>query len=202
MPDLTANLIAEANTLHGSGIWPWLFELRRDSTNVSYYTSHDIDVVFDGQTYTHKNIKFQPPKEDAQGGTPRFTVTIENVDRVEMAYIVGGKYRDQSVTVRLVNLNHTGASDVIEYYSGLILDIPATEKWATFNCGVYDLRDIPLPGRCAFRDHCVWDAFMDDNCKYAGGESTCTRQYDYCKATMSNTANFGGFHETPIQREP
>ena len=199
MPTLSANLTTAKNTLLGGGAWIWLFEIRRDTTNISYYAAQREDVVFDSQTYTAKAIDIKPPQEDAQGTTARFTVTIENVDRVEIAYLMDGKYLDKEINVKLVNLDYvSNALDVVEYYTGVILQATANDQEVTFDCGPYDLRKAPMPGRRLSRTRCDHEIFKDEDCAYAGAETECDRSPATCLNTMANYARFGGCPDIPI----
>lgn len=193
---LSTNFESWKNQLRGLKAFVWLFDLSRDSSNVSRYCRERADVTFNGNTYTRKEIKFEPPSSDSQGTFHDFAVQIGDADRTEKAYLLNSKYRDQPMAVRLVNLEDLSNSDDQLLYRAKIKSASTDETKAILRCGPHNLHKATVPYiilialRCRFR-------FKGWRCQYAGAETSCDLRFETCRDTMSNQDRFGG---TPFQQ--
>lgn len=191
MESLSAAMILQKHLLDGGGQFIWLFELQRDSSNTSYYTRERADVTFNSQAYTSKEIAIDPPQYDTGGTLSDWRISLDNADRVEIAYLEAGKYVGQWVTVRIVNREILSATANQVVLRGRIKSATADERVVVFACGANDWRRTPIPRSTMNALRCRW-RFKSVECGYGGGQSTCDLSYDTCNNTMSNVERFGG----------
>jgi hypothetical protein len=191
---LTADLIAQKNTLAatGDGPWVWLLELDRDGTNTVRYAKARANVTFNSQTYTASNMKIEPAKSDAAGGTINFNVTVQNVDQTIITYLEADEIRDRPMLLTLVHADHLSTAANRVDVRGLVISADADEKAVTLNCGTYDLRNVRVPGDTYAKLRCR-AVFKSVECGYAGAETSCLKTPDDCDDNKSNFARIGCF---------
>jgi len=201
MRTLSSFMKGKKNLKHLADAFLWLFDIRRDSSNVSRYVKDRRNHTFFGNSYMAKAMTFEPPSADSGGSQQQFKISIDNTDRVEVAYLELGKYFDQDVEVRIVNTaSRTNEDDQI-VFRGTVQNANCTEKAATLECGGINLRDYSMPNerlntrRCRhqFKGPC-------GECGYSGGETTCDKLLSTCTNTMNNRTRWGGASTMPIRR--
>lgn len=157
-----------------------------------YFAQWDIDIVFDGVTYTRFPISSDAISENNRGTVDTVTLKISNVSRLIQSYLEDFDLRGKKVTIRTVwadQLADTSAyiDDVfyIDSYTANQMDVQfvLTSK--------FDVLDIELPLRKYSRNYCQWK-FKGVECGYAGAEAACNKTKARCKE-LSNYQRFGGF---------
>jgi hypothetical protein len=205
---LSANLTAKKNDL-SSGTWVWLLDMDRDSSNTSYYALYPEDVTFNGQTYTARAGSFEPPETDNSGSIRPMNIVLADPQDTDTAYIRAGKYFDQRMAARYVNLDYLSAEADQKYYRGMIREINSniqhdqeTGKFVwllQFSAGARDIRLEVVPREKFSRVRCRYRFKTDPRCGYAGAETTCDLTIETCENTMNNVSNFGAFPGIPIR---
>ena len=197
--NLSANLVAVKNDLHPAPC-VWIFDLRRDSSNVSQYTEDNANVTFGGNTYTPKEIRFDPPGSDINETLPEFRIKIGNADKVELAYWRAGKYRNQDVACRLVNLDNLSSAADRRLIRGTIKRAMWDDTWVIFVCGMRDLRKAPVPREKIYSTRCRHKFKGVIGCGYAGAATSCDLLETTCDG-LSNKSRWGGCSTLPRPRQ-
>jgi len=197
---LTANLIAQKNTLAGTGEgpWIWLVELDRDGTNSLYYAkTRGADVTFNSLTYTRRGMTVEPAKSDAAGGTINFNITLQDVDQTIVAYLEAGELIDRPMMLTQVHKDHlTTAANRIDI-RGMVISADIDEKAATLTCGTYDLRTVRIPNSTYSQLRCRW-VYNSDECGAAHGDPSCLKEPGDCENNKSNLSRIGAMLGMPL----
>jgi len=198
MRTLSSYMEEQSNTLELEDAFLWLFDIRRDSTNVSQYVRDRRDQTFVSDTYTRKGIAFEPPAAES-GALQDFKIQLDNTDLTQSAYLENDKYFDQDVEVRIVSVGSlaTAADSIV--FRGTVISANADEANVVLVCGTYNLRNITVPSDRIYAKTCRF-VFKGIFCKYAGGETTCDHWVQTCNTVMSNRLNFGGANNMLISR--
>ena len=196
---LSSVMEAQANTVNLEDKFFWLFELRRDSSDVSKYVRDRRNITFDSVEYEKKPIQFEPPSADAGGTLQNFKIAIDNTDRVQTGYLEAGKYFDQEVIIKIVSgvsLDNDADSIV---FRGIILDASGDEATVAFQCGTYDLRSCFVPAENIYAKRCIF-VFKGPRCGYSGAEASCDHCIQTCRDIMDNKARIGCANNMSISR--
>jgi len=192
MRTLSSFMAEKKNTLALKDQFMWLFDVSRDSSNISRWVKTSQNITFLSNTYTAKQITFQPMKVDAGGTLANFKITIADPDQTLMAYVMAGKFIDQKVAVRVPNYASlsTAADQVV--FRGVIQSIDYADKANafSFSCGSMNLRDHSTPRDKVYKDRCS-AVFKSDECGYAGAETSCDKKFATC-TTYGQRARFNG----------
>lgn len=200
MEVLPAFLKQKKNEMQGNDPWVWIFDLHRDSSNISRYTLDNADVVFDGNTYTPKDTIWEPPSSDAGGTLHPFTVSVGDADLTEMAYLMNGKYRKQRFLAMLVNREDLTDPTYNVEVRAKILRATYAKRRAVLRIGTPDIRRGTLPGNQLYALRCG-NRWKDWRCKYAGSVTTpCDLMYVTCRYVYDNETNFFGGPGMPRMR--
>lgn len=192
MDSLATFLKQKKNAPQGNRPWAWLFDLHRDSSNVSRYTGHDTDITFNGQTYSQKAIEYQPPSSDAAGTIALSGVVIEDADGTEMAYLMNDKYRSRYFSAQLVNIEDLSDETYRVLFRGKIMTAGWAKHRVALRVGLPDMRKTMVPCLPLFSWRCQ-HRWKDHRCQYAGSVTTpCDLLYETCRDVMDNVANFWG----------
>jgi len=197
--DLSLNMVAAKNDRHPDP-FAWIFDLRRDSSNVSRYTEDNAEVSFGGNTYTPKEIRFEPPGQDMDQSLPEFRIKIGNANKTELAYWRAGKYARQEVACRLVNLAYTSNSADRRLIRGTIKRAMWDDTWVTFICGMRDLRKAPVPREKLYATRCRHKFKSVIGCGYSGAATACDLLETTCDG-LGNKARWGGCSSLPRERQ-
>lgn len=195
---LTANLTSQKNTIRSDSAWVWLLRITVETTTptILYYTNNIKDITFDGHTWTHKNMKVGSLKADSQGNLDSWQISIENVDRILIAYLESGQLIDQPILALVVNSELLSDSDDQIPFRTFITKAAGNEETVTLHCGFYDLRRIKIP-RAYFSKLYCRHAFKRRYCQYGGGAASCDKRLVTCRL-LGNEINFGGFVGMPL----
>ncbi|MFH0907802.1 MAG: phage BR0599 family protein [bacterium] len=200
MKTLTTALIGMKNGLQGLGTWIWLVAMNRDSATIDRWALDTKDVVFDSQTYTHKNMSTEPPASDLAGITPSFIISLGDADKTLVSRLIAGKYRGQRVVMGLVNRDALGAAANEITIRGKVKSADAEEGAVSFHCGPLNPRDTTIPRDSLYRTTCRWEfKGKCGECGYAGGQTTCDKRFETCRDTMANQTRFGGCPGLPTE---
>jgi hypothetical protein len=199
MRTLTDTYKTWKNTVRGNRAFVWLLELWRDATNVSRYVFNRSDVTFGGNTYTKKEFSFEPPQADSAGTFHDFGIGMGAADQVEIAYLMAGKYRDQRMSARLVNLaDLSNAADQI-LFRGKIKSASGEEKQIVLRCGMHNLRKATCPREVLYALRCRF-RYEEWRCLKAAGPAICDLKFEPCRDIMDNVDRFGGLPLQPTFR--
>ena len=199
MRTLSSFMAGKKNTRNLEDAFLWLADIRRDSSNVSRYVRDRRNYTCLDESYTKKAMTIEPPEADMEGSLHDFKIGLDNTDKVEGAYLENGKYLDQEVVLRIMNVGslETEADQIV--FRGTVLRASLTNKAVVLECGSYDIRNQNIPNDKLYCRRCR-AGFKTDLCGYSGGESSCDHLLETCDTTMSNRARFNGAPNMPIRR--
>lgn len=195
MKTLPANLILEKNLLSSSNPWVYLVSITNPGGDVLRFAANTEDVVFGGFNYTAFPFEIEAIKQTSKGQIPSLSLKVSNVSRAiqgdveALDGLVG-----QTVTLYFVNTNLLGETYTSTTWTFEIIGCHISDQWVNFTLGMPSPlgRRYPLyryiPDRCRYVSN-----FKGVECKYSGGDATCTGTLDDCTDNKSNEANFGGF---------
>lgn len=151
-----------------------------DSEAPLRWAAWDIDVLWQGNTYTPAVIKHSDLEQNTDGQINDLSLTIGNVDRIIQYYIeqydlIGKKVK------------------IIQIFEGIDDFLPATFKikackakkdYATFTLSMgFDFLLAEVPSRRAYARFCSWQfKGADGNCPYTGSDTICEHTFEACKA--------------------
>ncbi len=175
-----------------------IYDYDGGSTNL-YFAQYDIDVTFDGQTYTKFPIQHEPISENTSGEIDNVKITVANVSRAIQAYIEAYDWRNKKVDITTVFANQLSDADVKRVDTYYISSYVATDEAVEFTLtSKFNVLSVQLPLRNYMRNYCSWK-FKGTECGYSGAETTCARTKVACKA-LNNYERFGGFPSVPMKR--
>ena len=171
-----------------------------NGTDNLYFTSHDSDVTFDGQTYTKFPITHEVVGDNSRGVLDTVSLTISNVSRLLQAYLENYDWRGLKVTITQVFLDQLADADAklvhVFYIDNYSTDEMAVSVTLTSK---FDVLDIKLPLGVYNRNYCRWK-FKSTECGYVGAQSTCNKTKQDCRDNKDNVLRFGGFPSIPSRR--
>ena len=195
MLSLPLALRLEANKLVSTRPWLLLLELTLPSAAILRFVRNTEDVTYGGYPWTAFPFTLGEQGESGDGKVQSVVLRASNVAQVLTPHLeaYSGLVGSQA---RLIVV-HEGA--LAEDYSALTLtytiiatQLPPDEMWVEFTLGAESPMRRRFPVHTAIPLHCNWvPRFKGAECKYAGGDSTCTGTLTACRA-KSNSANFGG----------
>jgi len=193
--NLPLALRLEANKLVSTRPWLLFLELTLPDTSVLRFVRNTEDIPsFLGNTWIAFPFTVGDRGESSDGKIQTVTLRVSNVERALTPLIEANDGLVGS-QVRLI-VAHEGA--LTEDYTSLTLTytIVATNLpdniWIEFQLGAESPMRRRFPIFNAIPQHCAWVArFRGAECKYAGGDPTCTGTLNDCRG-KSNTLNFGG----------
>ncbi len=174
------------------------YEILYDDTETPlYWTDHDVNVVYDGKTFTPVAIKHSDIIQATDGKTNDVSLTVGNADRIMQYYINEYELNGQPVTIHQLYKAPDGTTGVI-MNTFMIASIIAKKDIAVVGLSVgMDVLQIRI-GCSLSAKRCSW-GFKDSDCKYAGSDTVCRRIWEDCKE-KDNVINFGGFPAIINQR--
>jgi hypothetical protein len=163
------------------------------------YTDAPISIVWGGFTWT--NVWFSGSELVTDGdGEVTATLTFEDVSRTIRTLALANNLN--TFAVRLSEVwadanNTTFGQDVLLWgkCDGVRCDGSDTEdpRAAITVRGLFADSAVGIGPLQDFIKNCRYQQFKGPQCKYAGAQVFCDRQYSTCLNVMANTINFGGF---------
>lgn len=165
-------------------------------TSTHRFTSLDIDVVYNGNTYYSRGLKLGNAGFSMTPQVDSMSFDIDNVDQYFTSLILNEEIRKKKCTIRMAALD-SNAKVIAEtvHFTGLIDQDDWDEKKATIEIASPFIMWRKTVPRRTSSPNCPW-VFKDTDCNYAGAETWCNQTYNRCTA-LSNTANFGGSRWLP-----
>lgn len=157
-----------------------------------YWAEYDVDVVFNGVTYSRFPITFDKVSENSAGTIDQMTVTLSNVSRLIQSYLEDYDFRGKKVSLKTVWADQL--SDVDNFIEEILYVDSYTSDALNVSINLsskFDVLDVALPARQYSRNYCQF-VFKGTECAYAGAVATCDKTKQTCK-TLSNFQRFGGF---------
>lgn len=157
-----------------------------------YFAEYDTDITFNGITYSRFPISYDNIGENNRGQIDQVTVSISNVNRLIQGYLEQYDFRGKKVSIKTVWADALGDTDNLIEETYFIDSYSSDESTVGFMLtSKFDVLDLSLPLRSYSRNYCQWK-FKGTECGYAGGETSCNKTKQRCKA-LSNFSRFGGF---------
>jgi len=208
MKSLTSNLIAARNALAGSAPWIWLVKLEiyygGSLQDTYYWTSCDVDVEWDNQTWEAFPLAVSLPEESEGGGAPQGELALGNADRVAQALLDSyGGLVGSKVTLYLVNHDYlSNTADKLEFSFEVLEAFESAPAVRLALGSPADIQGIYLPGRKLLPDYCQWK-YKEDGCYegdskpsgFAHDDEDCDKTLNGTKGCKyhNNAGRFGAF---------
>lgn len=166
------------------------------SSSYLYYTTLDVDIVYQGNTYISRGIQIGAAEYSLTTQIDQISLEIDNVKQEYSSILLNNEMRGKKVTISLIaldkNLNIIGVTDT---FIGIIDTAELDEQRVRFEVSSPLIR---WKKRVPRREHGAncYKIFKSTDCGYTGVQTWCNQAYDRCLA-LSNTANFGGFRWLP-----
>ncbi len=171
----------------------YLYELEYDPMEEPLrWTNWDVAVTYDGKTYEPQSIKHTEISQSSDGKLNDVTLTIGNLDRQIQYYIEQYNLMGKKVTIRhiLADKDASIKGDLRTVFT--IKGAKTNRSTAAFTLSVgIDFVKAQVPARRMFARFCSHQ-FKDENCRYSGTQTTCSKTFSECKR-KGNIRNFGGF---------
>ncbi len=202
MKNTDSSFIAQKNAQTNQPIW--LFTLKNydgASTNM-YFTNWDVDITFNGITYTKFPIKIDFTSNNTQGQVDSLTLTLGNVSRLIQAYLETYDLRGLAVDIQIVFADTISDGTAFLKDTYYIDSYIADAQNVVFTLStVFNILGLQLPARKFMGNYCSW-RFKGAECKYAGSTGSCNKTITACESMAggSNIINFGGFIGIPTER--
>lgn len=185
MDALPPDLLATARNPVRANPMAWLYEITADITTLArptivFCTQSKSALTFAGITYPPFPAAQGPLRIDGEGNVPKLDLTISNVTRELVPYMVSSDgFLDRPVRVALVDPSK--------------LSNPANVRWHKFRVSGCEVRndvvvltledrrfaDFELPMGFYSHDRCPW-IFRGAQCRYRGPETSCTKLLSAC----------------------
>jgi len=168
-----------------------------DLSTPVYYTDLDLDVVWGGNVYLSRGLRFDNIDLSIAASIDRVSFEIDNVGLEISALVLNNETRGRGCTIYLAALDAYGqvlGADIV--FNGMLDGVRVDAKKGSFD--VYShliLWKKRIPGRI-HQATCPWIFKDAATCRYAGVETWCDHSYDRC-AVLNNNNNFGGFRFLP-----
>ena len=148
MRTVNANFTEEKNKLQNRPIYLYILHDYNGSSDNLYFASYDVDVVFDGQTYSKFPITHEMIGENTGNEIDTVKVKVSNVSRLIQTYLESYDLRSKLITIRMVwadKLNdatcYLDDKFYIDYYT-------ASAEAVEFVCtSKFDVLQLQLPAR-------------------------------------------------------
>lgn len=195
MKDVTSDFLKEKNKLENQPVFLYtLYDY--DGSNDLHFAEYDVDIVFNGITYTKFPITHEFTSENAQLEIDQVRVSVSNVNRLIQTYIEQYDLRGKKVDIMLVWADKLAQTSNYLKNTYHIDSYSANEQSVSFVLSSrFDVLDLKLPKRLFNRNYCSW-AFKGTECAYAGVETTCDKTLQRCRV-IGNELRFGGFPSIP-----
>ena len=191
MRSLAAALILEKNLLSDAGAWIVLLQIDITGLDTIRVCRNTENITWDGETWIAFPFELDLIGETAKNEVPSVVVRVGNASRAMQTYLEQGDGGiGATVVIRVVHSENLGEDAAIEL-TYEVTKTESTSKWVTFTLGAASPFNRRFPQKRMFRNFCR-HKFKDENCQYAGEESTCDKTLADC-ALRNNTTNFGGF---------
>ena len=190
--------ITEKNKAENRPIY--LYSLYKyDGTNDLHFAEHDVEVTFNGITYSPFPITHDFVSENSSGQIDTVKLRVSNVSREIQGYLENFDLRGKKVEILLVWADHLNDPSAMIKDTYYIDSYGADQNVAEFSLsGRIDVLSVELPCRKYSRTHCSWK-FKSSECGYTGGETSCDKTLKRCRQ-LSNQLRFGGFPAIPMRR--
>lgn len=166
------------------------------STTV-YYTDLDMDIVWNGNTYLSRGLKFHDVHGGLTASIDKTSFEIDNTGLEMSSLVLSQDTRGRVCTIYIAAIDKSGqVVDADVLFTGMLDSIKVDAKKAVFD--VYShmiLWKKKIPGRI-HQATCPWIFKDTTTCRYSSSAVWCDHSYDRCTA-LSNTSNFGGFRWLP-----
>jgi len=197
MPDLPANLNADAIKPNQANQWLWLAEFVVPSATTQRIARNTEGITYDGVTYEANNFNVGGQMFSADGSIPTAQIQVADLNKT-FEKLINDTEGALGGTVQLVKVNSDFLSTAIPALEAdyQILAAGSDDTTVTFTLGIPN----PLIQRFPLFEYSATvcplatpSLFGGCECQYAGADPTCTGFYDDCY-TKGNAAHWAGEH--------
>ena len=171
--------------------------LKMELSTAVYYTDLDMDVIWEGNTYLSRGLRFHNTSLNITAAIDRTSFEIDNTGLEFSSLVLSEDTRGRACTIHIAAIDKNGQVRAADTpFVGMLDSITVDNRKAVFD--VYS-HMILWKRKCPARIHqssCPWIFKDAATCRYAGAELWCDHSYDRCVA-LSNSNNFGGFRFLP-----
>lgn len=175
----------------------WLFEFKVSPSLSYYYSTFDINIVYDGNTYIPYAFEIKPVSSSGDLSVDRVNLLFSNVDLAFSSILLSNNVQGHESVISFGVLD-SGTIRVEEIYRGITNEWGLDEKEASISIVsefvYWNKKTLRKPGAL-----CPW-VFKGTECGYTGDATECNKTYERCDY-LGNTDNFGGFRFFPSIEE-
>jgi hypothetical protein len=175
----------------------WLVEMEIDDSTTVYYTTLDIDLVWDGQTWQTSEFAVNPVSYNGDLSVDKIQLKFSNVELAMSSLLLNNSVQSRPCTIYLGVLdNYVPLAEAV--FNGLVSEWTLDETEAKIEIA----SELVFWNKKTLRESgslCPW-VFKGTECTYSGGMTDCNKTYRRC-LNLNNQNYFGGFRFLPSIEE-
>ena len=175
----------------------WLVDLEIASGSNQYFSTLDIDTLYDGNLYRSFDFRVNAISYSLSMAVDKVRLDFANVNMEMAAILLNNSIKKRPCIIYLGAMD--GMTPLVEaVFYGIVSEWNMDEKIADVQIVnefvFWNKKSLRLPS-----DLCQWP-FKSSECGYSGAETICNGTYTRCQA-LGNTAQFGGDRFLPALEE-